>query len=168
MSPEPLFQITADIAALNAKMESPDGFTDADLDQLLQLEENFDVKAEDIAKLAKLWRSNGEQKIAFAKEREQTGKAEIAKADRLLAYALKHMEARDIKEAGGPLLTLAVHKNPPFLMMSKQTEENLPEEFIRTKPAERHPDKVAIKKALKEGRKIEGAYLKSTNKIVIK
>lgn len=111
---------------------------------------------------------------AFADAVSEASKKMSARAKRLQAKAdsLKHylqscMEAAQITKIESPELSLVIKKNPPALIIAEGAA--VPDEFMITPPQpEPYPDKHAIKRAINEGRKIDGCRLESGQRLDIR
>lgn len=89
------------------------------------------------------------------------------KADQVRAYLKAMMEAAEITKIEAPEFTLAIKKNPPALVIADGVV--LPKEFMMIPPPPpAHPDKQAIKAALKEGRVVEGCRLEQATRLEIR
>jgi len=74
-----------------------------------------------------------------------------------------HTELMDklLSKADGTLFTIALHKNPPSLLVNV-LPDSLPPEYVRVIPEQREPDKKALMEAVKAGADIPGVELAPT------
>lgn len=87
-----------------------------------------------------------------------------SRADSLIEYLDSNMQRSGITEITCPLFTVKYKKNPPSVSIID--DKLLDKRFIKTKVTE-SVDKIAIKKAIKDGEKVEGAELVSAQRLVI-
>ena len=130
------------------------------LEEYDQLEQDFDKKCEQIA-LAQLMTTLEadaikEQKMKLAKRQAQAEK----KAKSISDFLARVMDGRKLKT---PRVTVSYRKSETVVI---DNTAKLPEEFLTYKNPE--PNKVALKKAIKLGREIEGVTLEEHNNIQIK
>ena len=76
-------------------------------------------------------------------------------------YAASALQRMDRPRLEGTLFTIALHKNPPSLLVNVLPDQ-LPEEFVRVIPEQREPDKKALMEAVKAGANIPGVELAPT------
>lgn len=130
------------------------------LEEYDQLEQDFDKKCEQIAltQLMTALEADAikEQKMKLAKRQSQAEK----KAKSIADFLAKVMNGRKLKT---PRVTVSYRKSETVVI---DNTAKLPEEFLTYKNPE--PNKVALKKAIKLGREIEGVTLEEHNNIQIK
>lgn len=74
---------------------------------------------------------------------------------RLEAYIKKNMEVADLKKIETPIGTFTLQKNPPSVEII--AEVAIPDDFKRTIPERKEPDKKKMLEAFKEGYDVPGA-----------
>jgi hypothetical protein len=90
-----------------------------------------------------------------------------SKADSLKHYLQSCMEAAQITKIESPELSLVIKNNPPALFIAEGAA--IPSEFmIVPPPPVAYPDKAAIKRALNEGRAIDGCRLEQGRRLDIR
>ena len=141
-----------------------DDETKADTLESIDWQEQFEEKAEGYAHVIK----NLEADVAMYKAEEAAFKAKKQAAQKKLDYmkdnVMAAMTLTGQTEIRSGALTLKVQKNPE----SVQVDENaLPKKYF-AKKIELKPDKNMLKELLKSGKKIKGAELVRTEKLVIK
>jgi hypothetical protein len=102
-----------------------------------------------------------------AKKMSARAKRLQAKADSVKHYLQSCMEAAQITKIEGPNLSLVIKKNPASLVIADGAQ--IPSEFMVTPPPPApYPDKAAIKRALNEGRAIDGCRLEQGQRLEIR
>lgn len=135
-----------------------------DIDQALQvIEEEFDAKAENIAKLMKS--IDGDIQSLKDEEMRLSGKRKSLekKKESLKDYLYNNFKAVGKDRVKTPLFTISVSKNPAKLVISD--EGGLPDEYFKI---EKKVDKTKLKEDIKNGASIAGAELVSTEGIRIR
>lgn len=137
-----------------------------DFTELEQLQEDRRVKMENIALYIKNIEAE-EEAIKAEEDKLKARREKLAKkADGLRNRLIYSMQASNEPE----LATPRCHCKIKTSESTEVTDLNqIPEEFIRIKipDPERSADKTAIKKAIKAGATIGGAYIKINTKVVI-
>jgi len=88
-----------------------------------------------------------------------------AQKERLNTYVLAVMTASNLTKLEGDTSTLTAKKNPPAVQIADDAQ--IAHEFLFYPPApDPRPDKDAIKRALKAGRRIAGCELKQGKRLV--
>lgn len=165
-----LYEIDSKIKAiLDSLYDSVDEngeVTEVDFTELEQLQEDRRVKMENIA----LYIKNTEAEAEAIKAEEEKLKARREKlqkkAEGLRNRLIYSMEASNEPELATPRCHAKIKKTES----TEVTDLNqIPEQYIRTitPEPERKADKTAIKKAIKAGEEIGGAYIKINTKVVI-
>jgi outer membrane murein-binding lipoprotein Lpp len=77
------------------------------------------------------------------------------------SYAASALQRMDRPRLEGTLFTIALHKNPPSLLVNV-LPDSLPPEYVRVIPEQREPDKKALMEAVKAGADIPGVELAPT------
>lgn len=89
------------------------------------------------------------------------------RADGVRDYLQTMMEAAQITKIEAPEFTLCIKLNPPSLVILPDAK--IPDEFMVRPPAPApHPDKIAIKAALKLGRVVDGCRLEQGQRLDIR
>ena len=141
-----------------------DDETKADTLEAIDWQEQFEQKAEGYAHVIK----NLEADVAMYKAEEESFKAKKQAAQKKLDYVkdniMTAMTVTGQTEVRSGALTLKVQKNRE----SVQVDEGLLPKKYFAKKIELKPDKTTLKELLKAGKKIKGAELVRTEKLVIK
>lgn len=126
-------------------------------DTLESISEPFDEQLEDLAKMVRNIEAaeQGVQQTLASLEARQAGLQRAAERGRKLILELMQAAHRD--RAATALFSLAIKKNPPFVVIDCESE--LPPAYlIRHAPPPPTPDKKAIAAALKAGTPVPGAH----------
>lgn len=138
--------------------------TKADTLESIDWQEQFEQKAEGYGHVIK----NLEADVAMYKAEEANFKAKKQAAQKKLDYikgnVMTAMTVTGQTEIRSGALTLKVQKNPESVQVD---EDILPKKYF-AKKVELKPDKTTLKELLKSGKKIKGAELIRTEKLVIK
>ena len=141
-----------------------DDETKTDTLEAIDWQEQFEQKAEGYAHVIK----NLEADVAMYKAEEESFKTKKQAAQKKLDYvkdnimtAMNVTGQTDVKSGA---LTLKVQKNRESVQVD---EDWLPKKYF-AKKIESKPDKKTLKELLKAGKKIKGAELVRTEKLVIK
>ena len=141
-----------------------DDETKTDTLEAIDWQEQFEQKAEGYAHVIK----NLEADVAMYKAEEESFKTKKQAAQKKLDYVKDNiMTAMNVTgqiEVRSGALTLKVQKNRE----SVQVDEGLLPKKYFAKKIELKPDKTTLKELLKAGKKIKGAELVRTEKLVIK
>lgn len=176
-----LFEISSDFAELFDQLETFDEIEDdaeraevqeAWFDTLTGIEEEFEIKAENVAQFIKALRAEAddireEEKALAARRRTKEKRAEA-----LIAYLMGCMKQVRREKIETAKCRLSIRKNAESVQCAD--EDRLARdllalgrtELIRVKPPEL--DKTALKKALQSGEIIGGAALGRTESLIIK
>ncbi len=119
------------------------------------VEYEFEVKAENIAKLIKSLEYEAEILKSEKQRLEAKMKNKEAKIDWLKQYLRGQMQKAGKERIKTPLFNISIQNNPPAVEVID--EEKIPVYYIRYKA---EIDKKAILAALKEGKEVPGAILK--------
>lgn len=140
---------------------------DSDLEQLEEIltgiEEEFEVKAENVAKLIKSLDGDIE---AYKKEVDRLAarkKAIENHQDRLKAYIESNMKATGKEKIKGNVFTIAMQNNPPKAIVDD--EEVIPDTY---KQYELHIAKKELLEDLKQGKEIPGAHMEQSASLRIR
>ncbi|MFS9058995.1 siphovirus Gp157 family protein [Streptococcus infantis] len=141
-----------------------DDETKADTLEAIDWQGQFEQKAEGYAHVIK----NLEADVVMYKAEEESFKAKKQAAQKKLDYVkdniMTAMKVTGQTEVRSGALTLKVQKNRE----SVQVDEGLLPKKYFAKKIELKPDKTTLKELLKAGKKIKGAELVRTEKLVIK
>ncbi|URK67371.1 siphovirus Gp157 family protein [Streptococcus oralis] len=141
-----------------------DDETKADTLEAIDWQEQFEQKAEGYAHVIK----NLEADVAMYKAEEESFKAKKQAAQKKLDYVkdniMAAMNVTGQTEVKSGAMTLKVQKNRESVQVD---EDLLPKKYF-AKKIELKPDKKTLKELLKAGKKIKGAELVRTEKLVIK
>lgn len=140
---------------------------ESDFEQLEQIlsgiEEAFEIKAENIAKLIKSLDGDIE---AYKKEvdRLSTRKKTLENyQDRMKVYLETNMKAIGKENIKGNIFTFFIQNNPPKVIVDN--EKYIPKKY---KSIEIHIDKKALLDSLKNGEKIKGAHMEQSASLRIR
>nr|DAF12631.1 MAG TPA: resistance protein [Caudoviricetes sp.] len=157
-----LYELTG--AFLDIYQMEIDEETKLDTLDAIDWKEQFDQKAEGYAHVIK----NLEADVAMFKAEEDAFKAKKQaaqkKLDKIQDNIMTAMQVTGQLEVRSGAVTLKVAKNPESVMIN---EDDLPKKYF-TKKVTLAPDKKTLKELLKSGKKIKGAELIRTEKLVIK
>ncbi|CAG5972872.1 phage protein [Streptococcus pneumoniae] len=141
-----------------------DDETKADTLEAIDWQEQFEQKAEGYAHVIK----NLEADVAMYKAEEESFKAKKQVAQKKLDYVkdniMAAMNVTGQTEVKSGALIIKIAKNPESV---KVNEDDLPKKCF-TKKVTLAPDKKTLKELLKSGKKVKGAELVRTEKLVIK
>lgn len=141
-----------------------DDETKADTLESIDWQEQFEQKAEGYAHVIKTLEAD----VAMYKTEEANFKAKKQaaqkKLDHIKGNVMTAMTVTGQTEIRSGALTLKVQKNPESVQVD---EDLLPKKYF-AKKVELKPDKTTLKELLKSGKKIKGAELIRTEKLVIK
>jgi hypothetical protein len=134
-------------------------------DTLESIEEQFEVKAENIIKLTKI--NEGEAAVIDneIKRLQDRKKALDNKNKQLKEYLYHHMTTSNIKNVKSPLFTISIKKNPPKVNILD--EAAIPPFYFKQKVTH-ELDKKDLLKDLKAGEEIEGVTLVQETRLDVK
>ena len=157
-----LYELTGQFLAIY-QMDIDDE-TKTDTLEAIDWQEQFEQKAEGYAHIIK----NLEADVAMYKAEEESFKAKKQAAQKKLDYVkdniMTAMNVTGQTEVKSGAMTLKVQKNRESVQVD---EDLLPKKYF-AKKIELKPDKKTLKELLKAGKKIKGAELVRTEKLVIK
>lgn len=106
---------------------------------------------------------------AYAKELLQRVNTERKRIEHLKAYLLEHMRAsgmlKIVDDRGIFTATRSPERDESVNVFD---EKQVPQDYMREIPATQEPDKVLIKKAIKDGFEVPGAKLDKRDRLTIK
>ena len=166
-----LYELTNDFTQLFdqfdeiSSMDNAEEFKQAWFDTLSGIEEEFEVKAENIGAYIKYLKAEEE---VLSKRR----KAKEKQAEWLKKYLLESMQAIGRTKIDRPMAVLSIRTNPESVRFDDENafitlcQRNGSDDYLRYKAPE--INRSAVKEALQAGQKIEGASLIRTQTISIK
>ena len=174
-----LYELTNDFAQLFEQFDEiselgddTEEYQQAWFDTISGIEEEFEVKAEQIAAYVKALKAEAEAlkaEEAFLAKRRKTKEKQ---AERLKKYLLESMQAIGRKKIDRPMAVLSVRTCPESVRFGDEKAfidacmNSGHDEFLRYKTPE--IDRAAVKEVLQRGGKVEGAYLARDQRIDIK
>ena len=174
-----LYELTNDFAQLFEQFDEiselgddTEEYQQAWFDTISGIEEEFEVKAEQIAAYVKALKAEAEAlkaEEAFLAKRRKTKEKQ---AERLKKYLLESMQAIGRKKIDRPMAVLSVRTCPESVRFGDEKAfidacmNSGHDEFLRYKTPE--IDRAAVKEVLQRGEKVEGAYLARDQRIDIK
>ena len=161
MNPHALFDLGADYNALMAEIEEADGVLTPELearhDEIVARLAGSAANVKTALDMIK----HGEDELDVWLDKLSRRKASLAKeAERWKSAAIANMIGMRINRLEGVLNGLPV-KLAVCESESVEITGDVPASYCRTIPAKTEPDKVMIKKALKEGATVPGAELRT-------
>lgn len=176
-----LFEISNDFAALFDQLEAFDEIEDdaqramaqeAWFDTLTGIEEEFEIKAENVAQFIKSLKAEAEDIREEEKVLAARRKTKEKRAESLIAYLMGCMKQIRREKIETAKCKLSIRKNAESVQvadedaLARQLAALGRADLIRVKPPEL--DKTALKKALQAGEIINGAALGRTESLIIK
>lgn len=129
------------------------------------IEEQFEMKAENIVKLMKMNEGEAAALDTEIKRLQERKKKIDTKNTQLKDYLHHHMTQANIKKVNSTLFTISVKKNPPKV---KVLDEAAIPPFYFRQIVKHEVDKKELLKDLKEGQEIEGVTLAQDTTLTIK
>ena len=161
-----LAPIAEDVTALLENGVSPDSEeVQSLLQKMVQQEGNWDAKAINVAKYLRHLESDAEQinaEIERLTKKKKSLNSAYANLHDLLLYQMQHFGKTEIKN---PVLSIKVRDNPMSVVV--QDEDAVPSEYKREKITIT-VDKTGIKKAFKDGVKVQGVEIVNSQRLEIK
>lgn len=128
-----------------------------DLTECLEsIEEAFEDKGSNIVAVVNTLQADVDAISNEIKRLQDRKKAITNNQERLKEYLRYNMEVSGITKINHPLFNITLGK--PSVVVEVIDTDLIPDEFVKIE-TKITPDKVAIKKALKEGKEVEGATL---------
>jgi hypothetical protein len=153
-----LYVITNEYRAAAAQLSDLDLSPDVVADTLESLTGDIEVKAQNVAFVARNCEALAAQIKEAEKQMADRRKALEARAARLRDYMLACLMVAGIKKIEGPMLKISVRDNPEAVEIFDAAQ--LPESMMKQpEPPPPAPDKAAIKAAIKAGQDVPGARL---------
>ena len=161
-----LFEIDAEIRSfldgLYSDADEDGVIQDVDFEKLEALNEARQEKLESVALYYKELKAEAEAISAEAKKLAQRAKAAENRAESFKQYLAASMQRNGEENITTPRVKITFRKSEKVIV----DEMKIPREFMQEK-VEWVPDKKEIKKLLKEGLKIEGAWIEENQNIQI-
>lgn len=158
--------IISDINAYRQELQ------EAWFDTLSGIEEEFDVKAENLAAYIKGLKAEADALKAEETALNRRRKAKENQMERMKAYLLENMQLINRQKIDTPRARLSIRTNAESVQFADENEFITrcelagADDFLRYKKPE--IDKTEVKAALKRGEQIEGARLIRTQSLIIK
>ena len=141
-------------------------------DTLSGIEEEFDVKAENIAAYVKGLKAEADALKAEETALNRRRKVKESQIERMKNYLLENMLLINRQKIDTPRAKLSIRSNPESVQFDDEEQfirlclARGQDEYLRYKDPEL--SKNAVKKALQSGTKIDGAHLIRTQSLIIK
>ena len=173
-----LYELTNDFTQLFdqfdeiSSMDNAEEFKQAWFDTLSGIEEEFEVKAENIGAYVKALTAAAKDLKAEEDALSKRRRAKEKQAEWLKKYLLESMQAIGRKKIDRPMAVLSVRTCPESVRFGDEKAfidacmNSGHDEFLRYKTPE--IDRAAVKEVLQRGGKVEGAYLARDQRIDIK
>jgi hypothetical protein len=162
-----LFEITAQFHALENISLTDELPQEVIRDTLEGLTGTFNEKAVAVAKFVLSLEANSAAIVEAAAAMKARASAVQRRADNIRAYLQFQMQSVDILRIETPELILRRQSNPPSVNVTDEVA--IPEKFWVQPPAPPpRLDKVALKKALQAGERVDGAYIENAERLEIK
>lgn len=158
-----LYELTEQYSDLMELLDNPEVPQEMLEESLNKINDELDVKLENVAKLIK----SIEVDVKGFKEEEKRladrRKSSENRITNLKEYVEGAMRATGIKKVKGKVFTLGIQKNAPSVDITN--ENSIPEEYFET---EKKLVKKKVLEAHKEGRKVPGTTIKRTESLRIR
>lgn len=173
-----LYELTNDFTQLFdqfdeiSSMDNAEEFKQAWFDTLSGIEEEFEVKAENIGAYIKELTAAAKYLKAEEEVLSKRRKAKEKQAEWLKKYLLDSMQAIGRTKIDRPMAVLSIRTNPESVHFEDENafitlcQRNGSDDYLRYKAPE--INRSAVKDALQAGQKIEGASLIRTQTVTIK
>lgn len=163
---DPFGTVISDVAAYLQERQ------EAWFDTLSGIEEEFEVKAENVAAYIKGLKAEADALKAEETTLSRRRKTKENQMERMKAYLLENMQLINRQKIDTPKAKLSIRTNPESVQFDDENEFITrcelagADDFLRYKKPE--IDKAEVKAALKRGDRIEGARLIRTQSLIIK
>lgn len=174
-----LYELTTDFAQLFDRFDEiskldgdAEEYKQAWFDTLSGIEEEFEVKAENIGAYIKELTAAAKYLKAEEEVLSKRRKAKEKQAEWLKKYLLESMQAIGRTKIDRPMAVLSIRTNPESVRFDDENafitlcQRNGSDDYLRYKAPE--INRSAVKEALQAGQKIEGASLIRTQTVTIK
>lgn len=158
-----LFLIAAQYQSAAAALADLDLDPQTVADTLESMQGDIEVKAQNIAYVARNLRAEAEACAAWAKQASDRAKALEARADGLLGNLSAVLTDLGIAKVSGPGVQISFRTSTAVEI---EDEAQIPAEYLVTPPPK--PSKTLLKAALTEGRNVPGARLEQRRNLQIK
>jgi hypothetical protein len=158
-----LYELTEQYNNLLELVENPDVPQELLEQSLNQINEELDVKLENIAKVIKSMEVDAKGLKEEERRLSNRRKSLENKMKSLKEYVENSMRATSVKKVKGKVFTLCIQKNAPSVEIRE--EESIPQEYFIL---EKKLVKKDILAALKEGKEVPGAAIKQTESLRIR
>lgn len=159
-----LYEISDRYKNIQELLDNPD-LPEVDILQALsKIDEEFDTKAENIAKLISALNSDIDGMAKEIKRLQNRKSVMEHRADDLKSYIYEHMKAIKKKKIKGKLFTLSIQKNGPSVNVID--ESAVPGQYKIPQPPKL--DKKAILTDLKQGVEVNGVEMKQGTSLRIR
>ena len=159
-----LYDLTEQYNNLAELLDNPEIDQAIILEALNQVNDDIEVKAENIAKLIKSIESDVNGLKAEEKRLADRRKTLENRVESLKGYLFTNMRATKHEKIKGSIFTLAIAKNPPSVNIKDL--KGIPQTYFL--PQEPVLDKKTLLNDLKEGKTIEGAELQQSEGLRIR
>ena len=137
-----LYELSDDYRMLQTELDNEET-EQGDITAILsQVKEQFDEKVENIGKLILSLKADAEAVKLEEQRLAKRRKALEEKSDWLKGYLQDELTNTGVEKVKGVLLTVSLRKNPPSINVVNAIQ--IPENYWRTIPEVREPDKKAI------------------------
>ena len=159
-----LYEISDRYKNIQELLDNPD-LPEADILQALnKIDEEFDTKAENIAKLISSLNADVDGMTKEIKRLQSRKSVQEHRVDGLKCYIYGHMKAINKRKIKGKLFTLSIQKNSPSVNILD--EGAIPGQYKIPQPPKL--DKKAILTDLKQGVEVNGAEIKQGTSLRIR
>ncbi|WP_446898139.1 siphovirus Gp157 family protein [Clostridium sp. LBM24168] len=159
-----LYEISARYKNIQELLDNPECSDENVKKALDSIGEEFDTKAENVAKVISSMSVDTEGIKKEIERLQERKKAVENKVSGLKNYIYEHMQATGKKKIKGTLFTLSIQKNTPSLNVID--EDAVPVQYKIYQASKL--DKKAILQDLKQGKKIGGVEIKQSTSLRIK
>lgn len=161
-----LFELATQYRAIADKLHDSELDEQTINDTLEGMSGDLQEKSINIAKFFRNVESDADQIEQAAKQMIDRAKSMRKKADSLKHYLHSNMEKAGIQKIESPWFVLSIKNNPESVQID--SEDDIPDVFMRVIPEKFEPNKAAMKSAMQEGIVIPGARLTRTTRLEIK
>lgn len=158
--PPTLYNITAELSALESALEEADGSVELDPNLMTMLVTQIQEKTDSVVGFQNYLEDQVSAVDARIKELTDYKRSVQAKMDRMDTYVASCLKQLGTNKIEGKLSTIKRRAPVDVVVITK--EDDLPMEFLRTKV---EPEKTKIKAALKAGQEVPGAVLEKSQSI---
>jgi Siphovirus Gp157 len=161
-----LYLLTGEYKAAASALADLDLPPEAVADTLESLSGDLEVKAQNVALMARSLDATAASVKQWAKDASERAKAIEARAERLREYLARCLMDAGIQRVEGPGVVISWRKSSAVVI---DEPAMIPAEFMRTpEPPPPAPDKTAISAAIKAGAAVPGAHIEHRQLLQIK